>query len=59
MRQRRPVARTLAYYAKRYSSRDRAMAEAYGSGAYSMQAVGAYFGFGRMTVSRAVKKHES
>jgi putative transposase len=59
VRQRRPVERTLAYYAERYSSRDRAMAEAYGSGAYSMQEIGAYFGVGRMTVSRAVKKHES
>ena len=57
-RQRRPVARALAYYAKRYSSRDRAIAEAYRSGAYSMQEIGAYFGVGRMTVSRAVKKHE-
>ena len=57
-RQRRPVARALGYYAKRYASRDRAMAEAYRSGGYSMQEVGAYFGVGRMTVSRAVKKHE-
>ena len=57
-RQRRPVARALGYYAKRYSSRDRAIAEAYRSGAYSMQEVGAYFGVGRMTVRRAVKKHE-
>ena len=48
----------MGYYAKRYASRDRAMAEAYRSGAYSMQEVGAYLGVGRMTVSRAVKKHE-
>jgi DNA-binding GntR family transcriptional regulator len=34
------------------------MAEAYGNGAYSMREVGVYFGVGRMTVSRAVKKHE-
>ncbi len=57
MRQRRRVARALAYYAKRYSSKDRAIAEAYRSGAYSMREIGAYFGVGRMTVSRAVKKH--
>lgn len=57
-RQRRPVARSLAYYATRYSSKDRAIAEAYRSGAYSMREIGAYFGVGRMTVSRAVKKHE-
>ncbi len=55
VRQRRPVARALAYYVKRYSSRDRAIAEAYRSGAYSMNETGAYFGVGRMTVSRAVK----
>ncbi len=57
-RQQRPVARELAYYAKRYKSRDRAIAEAYRSGAYSMREIGAYFGVGRMTVSRVVKKHE-
>ena len=59
VRQRPPVARILANYAKRYSSRDRAMAEAYGSRAHSMQEIEAYFGVGRMTVSRAMKKHES
>jgi len=58
VRQRRPVARALAYYVKRYPSRDRAIAEAYRSGAYSMQDIAAYFGVGRMTVSRAVKNHE-
>ena len=59
VRQRRPIARPLAYYAKRYPSRDRAVAEAFRSGAYSMQEIGGYFGVGRMTVSRAVKRHES
>ena len=34
------------------------MAEAYRSGAYSMREIGVYFSVGRMTVSRAVKKHE-
>jgi hypothetical protein len=34
------------------------MAEAYQSGAYSMREIGVFFGVGRMTVSRAVKKHE-
>jgi len=58
VQQRRPVARALAYYVKRYPSRDRAIAEAYRSGAYSMQEIGVYFGVGRMTVSRAVKKQE-
>ncbi len=57
VRQRR-VARALGYYAKRYSPKDHAIAEAYRSGAYSMREIGAYFGVGRMTVSRAVRKHE-
>jgi DNA-directed RNA polymerase specialized sigma subunit len=54
LRQKRP----LADYAERYEERDRAMAEAYRSGAYSLREIGAHFGVGRMTVSRAVKKHE-
>ena len=46
-----------SYYAEFYPTRDRAIAEAYRSGAYSMQQIGAYFAVGRMTVSRAVKQH--
>ena len=34
------------------------MAEAYRSGAYSMQGIAEYFGVNRMTVSRAVKRDE-
>jgi excisionase family DNA binding protein len=34
------------------------MAEAYRSGAYSMQTIAEYFGVSRMTVSRAVKRGE-
>jgi len=34
------------------------MAEAYKSGAYSMQAIGDHFGVDRSTVSRAVKRYE-
>jgi hypothetical protein len=34
------------------------MAEAYRSGAYSMQTIAEYFGVSRMTVSRAVKRDE-
>lgn len=57
-KQRRPVAKGLDYYARRYRVRDRAIAEAYRSGAYSMHEIGTHFGVGRMTVSRAVKKRE-
>lgn len=56
--QKRPVARDLTWYATRYSSRERAMAEAYLSGAYSMGEIAAYFAVGRMTVSRAIKRFE-
>jgi REP element-mobilizing transposase RayT len=57
LRQRRCITRPLADYAEQFSDRDRAMAEAYRSGAYSMQAIADHFGVGRMTVSRAVRKH--
>jgi putative transposase len=57
-RQRRALEKPLDYYAARYAERDRALAEAYRSGAYSMQAIAEHFGIGRMTVSRAVKHHE-
>ena len=56
--QTRSPARALADYADQYAERDRAMAEAYRSGAYSMREIGAFFAVGRMTVSRAVKKYE-
>jgi putative transposase len=59
LKQRRRVAMPLHDYEARYADRDRAMAEAYRSGAYSMPEIGRYFGVGRMTVSRAVKKHEN
>jgi REP element-mobilizing transposase RayT len=57
-RQRRPLAKPLADYAARYPDRDRAIAEAYRSGAYSMQAIGDHFGISRMTVSRVVRCRE-
>lgn len=57
-RQRRGVAKPLGAYAARSRDRDRAMAEAYRAGTYSMQAIAEHFGVSRMTVSRAVKRHE-
>ena len=58
-RQRRPVAKPLSQIAARYGERDQAMAAAYRTGAYSMQAIADHFGVGRMTVSRAVKRAEA
>jgi len=54
---RRSVAKPLAHYRSTYVDRDQAMAEAYASGAYTMKAIGDFFGVHYMTVSRAVKKH--
>jgi len=56
--QKRPVARPLEDYAAAYPDRDQAMVAAYRCGVYSMQAIGDYFGVGRSTVSRAVKRDE-
>ena len=58
-RQHQGPARPLNEYAARYSDRDQALAAAYRTGAYSMQAIAEHFGVSRMTVSRAVKNHES
>jgi hypothetical protein len=57
-RQHRALAKPLADYTARWSDRDRAMTEAYRTGAYSMQAIAEHYGVSRMTVSRAVKRHE-
>jgi len=57
--QRRSVAKPLAYFSANCVERDQAIAEAYRTGAYSMQAIADHFGVGRMTVSRAVKRFEA
>lgn len=58
-RQRRAVPIPLADFAVCYRERDQAMAAAYRTGDYSMQAIADFFGVGRMTVSRAVRQAES
>lgn len=58
-KQTRPIAKELGFYAEKYTERERAMVEAYRSGAYSMREIGDFFGVGRMTVSRAIKKMEA
>jgi REP element-mobilizing transposase RayT len=57
-RQQRALAKPLAYYASRYPDRNRALVQAYRTGAYSMQTIAEHFGISRMTVSRAVKNNE-
>ncbi len=49
----------LEWYANQYKERDEALARAYADGCASMEKIGEYFGVGRMTVSRAVKRFES
>lgn len=55
--QRRASSATLAQYREQFPSRDEAMARAYWSTAFSMTEIGAHFGVGYSTVSRAVKRH--
>ena len=58
LKQRRSVAKPLEYFSTQYLNRDEAIAAAYGTGAYTMQAIADYFDIGRMTVSRAVRRFE-
>jgi len=57
--QKRQPAQPLSCCADFYPKRNRAMAAAYRSGAYSMREIAASFSVGRMTVSRAVKQFSS
>jgi len=52
--QRRPFAKPLAEFARRYPTRREAMARAFQTGVYSMQEIADYFGVHYSTVSRAV-----
>jgi REP element-mobilizing transposase RayT len=56
--QRRPLAGSLAEYARRWPDRRQAMARAYRSGAYTMREIADHFGVHYMTVSRAVHRVE-
>jgi REP-associated tyrosine transposase len=54
----RQIPMPLAKIAAGHADRDQAMAAAYRTGDYSMQAIADFFRVGRMTVSRAVKRAE-
>lgn len=56
--QRRPVAKPLDYYQTRHRDAKTAMAAAYATGDYTLQAIADHFGVHYATVSRAVKKGE-
>jgi len=51
---RRPIPKTLDYYTRRYSDRNKAIAMAYASGGYSLKAIGEFFGLHYSRVSRIV-----
>jgi len=57
--QRRPIAKSLAWYEQAYESRDEAIAQAYFSGDYTMKEISVCFEVHYSTVSRAVKKAEN
>ncbi len=53
----RPV-KPISFYKEKYKSRNKAIAEAYRSGHYTLPKVGDEFGVSYATVSRAVKDYE-
>lgn len=53
-RQRRPVPKSIEYYARKYKDRDKAMRAAYQSGGYSMKDLGRYFDLHYSSVSRII-----
>lgn len=55
--QRSSLALPLSAYQQAYANRDRAMAEAYRTNAYTLTEIARHFGVSLMTASRAVKKH--
>jgi len=56
--ERRAVALSLEEYENKYSDRDKAMASAYQSTAYTMPQIARFFGVSTKTVSRAVRASE-
>ena len=56
--QKQSAKQPLDYFEKRFTERNIAMAKAYLSGHYTLEAVGRHFGVSYATVSRAVKLYE-
>ena len=52
------TAKPISFYKEKYKNRNKAMAEAYRSGHYTLAKVGDEFGVSYATVSRAVKDYE-
>jgi len=54
--QKRSVAKPLTFYTTRYKNRDKAILEAYSSGAYTMKNIGEHVGLHYSRVSRVISK---
>jgi putative transposase len=52
------ISQPLVYYRDNYPDENEAIAMAYGSGDYTLEEVGAFFGKGRSTISRKVRAYE-
>ena len=57
--QKRAKPKTLSYYKKHTSNRDKAIIEAYSSGGYSYQEIGDYFGLHFTTIDKIVRGESS
>ncbi len=57
--QRRPMAKELSYYAKKYPSRNDAIIAAYASNGYTLKEIGDYFNLHYSTVSGIVRNHKA
>ena len=57
--QRRPLAKPLEWFVRRYPDRHEAMARAFAAGVYTMQEIADHFGVHYSTVSRAVRRLEA
>ena len=53
--QKRQAVKPISFYEEKYRNRNEAIAQAYGSGGYSMKAIGDYFGLHYSRVSRLIK----
>lgn len=56
--QKKAITQPLPYYRDNYLDANEAIAMAYGSGDFTLEQVGAFFGKGRSTISRTVRAYE-
>ena len=56
--QKKAIAQPLLYYRDNYSDENEAIVMAYGSGDFTLEEVGTFFGKGRSTISRKIRAYE-